>query len=326
VPTSALSSTCLQPADGDLRPLVVEPVLALELVGDGALQLDPPIEHRVARLAAVDRGDCRLADIGWRVEVGLVLRQADDVAPGQLQFGGERRHRRGWRGFDAGRWSAREEMRRLWRNGQSRHRNAASEKCEATSHGRARFARVPSPLFGSSFEPADPSRAGAVSHRRRKSRRRSLSPAPRPSPGPLSPHCRFLSRRKDPRSYRSPAPTFAATVAMPETAPATGRCDRGPEVSLRSGIVRCPPCQRPAWVRGAARGEWLLSVQRGDLLLAGPQMAIRAVSGPFGNGIGRRRDLPPKKWTGGCASGSAQTTPRAFSAPSAAASKLRRRP
>ena len=33
-----------------------------------------------------------------------------------------------------------------------------------------------------------------------------------------------------------------------------------------------------------------------------------------------------QKWTGGCASGSAQTTPRAFSAPSAAASKLRRRP
>ena len=34
-------------------------------------------------------------------------------------------------------------------------------------------------------------------------------------------------------------------------------------------------------------------------------------------------DLAPKK---GCASGSAQTTPRAFSAPSAAASKLRRQP
>src|SRR5205807_9972470 len=84
-------------ADGDLPGLVIEAVLALELAADRALQLDPPVEHRVARLAALDRGDPGLADVGRGIEIGLALRQRDDVAPGRLQFGGERgdRHRRG---------------------------------------------------------------------------------------------------------------------------------------------------------------------------------------------------------------------------------------
>src|SRR5439155_9057014 len=83
-------------ADGDLRGLVIELVLALELAADRALQLDAPVEHRIARLAALDRGDPGLADVGRGVEIRLALRQRDDVAPGRFQLGGERgdRHRR----------------------------------------------------------------------------------------------------------------------------------------------------------------------------------------------------------------------------------------
>ncbi len=89
-------------ADGDLRGLVIEPVLALEFVADRALQLDPPVEHGVARLAAPHRRDRRLLDVRRRIEIGLPDRQADDIAPGRLQLGGKRGDRHGRRGFDAG--------------------------------------------------------------------------------------------------------------------------------------------------------------------------------------------------------------------------------
>ena len=76
-------------ADRDLGGLVIEPVLALELAADRALQLDAAVEDGIAGLAVLDRADAGLADIGRRVEIGLALRERDDVAPGRLQFGGE---------------------------------------------------------------------------------------------------------------------------------------------------------------------------------------------------------------------------------------------
>ena len=67
-------------ADRDLRGLVIEPVLALELAADRALQFDRAVERRVSGLAAPHRRDRRLLDIWRGVEIGLADRQADDIA------------------------------------------------------------------------------------------------------------------------------------------------------------------------------------------------------------------------------------------------------
>src|SRR5262249_31952974 len=88
-------------ADCDLRRLVIEPVLTPEFVANRALQLNRAIEYGIARLAAPHRRYCRLLDARRRVEIGLADRQAHDVTPSRLQFGGERGHRHGRRRFDA---------------------------------------------------------------------------------------------------------------------------------------------------------------------------------------------------------------------------------
>ena len=55
----------------DLRDLVVELVLALELVDDRLLELRDTIDIGVLRLAFADRHDRRFLDVVGRVEIGF---------------------------------------------------------------------------------------------------------------------------------------------------------------------------------------------------------------------------------------------------------------
>jgi hypothetical protein len=71
-------------ADGDLGRFVIESVFAFELAADRALQFDAAVEHGVAGLAALDRGDAGLANVLGCVEIGLALRQRNDVSPRRL--------------------------------------------------------------------------------------------------------------------------------------------------------------------------------------------------------------------------------------------------
>src|SRR5204863_2595120 len=50
---------------------------------------------------ALDRGDAGFADVDRSVEIGLSLRQRDDVTTGRGQLGGERGDRHGRRGLYA---------------------------------------------------------------------------------------------------------------------------------------------------------------------------------------------------------------------------------
>ena len=65
--------------DDRLGRLVVEAVLALELLGDRLAQGNDAGDRRVLGLAAADGGDRRLLDMVGRVEIRLAHRQADDV-------------------------------------------------------------------------------------------------------------------------------------------------------------------------------------------------------------------------------------------------------
>ena len=68
-------------ADGDLRRLVVEPILALELLDDGVLELGDAVDVGVFRRPAVaDRLDRRFLDVVGRVEIGFPSAEADDIA------------------------------------------------------------------------------------------------------------------------------------------------------------------------------------------------------------------------------------------------------
>ena len=73
-------------ADRDLRGLVVQPVLALELGADRLLELGNAVDRRCTwscrRLDRLDRG---VLDVVRRVEVRLARRQPDDVAALGLQ-------------------------------------------------------------------------------------------------------------------------------------------------------------------------------------------------------------------------------------------------
>ena len=66
-------------ADDGLRDLVVEPVLALELLDDRFAQRVDAGDRRVLGLAAADRIDRRLLDVVGRVEIRLADREADDI-------------------------------------------------------------------------------------------------------------------------------------------------------------------------------------------------------------------------------------------------------
>jgi len=87
-------------ADGDLRRLVGKAVLALELLGDGALELGDAVDGGVFCLAALDRLDRRLLDIVGRVEVGLAGAKADDVEARRLQLARLAGNGHGRRGLD----------------------------------------------------------------------------------------------------------------------------------------------------------------------------------------------------------------------------------
>ena len=87
-------------ADGDLLGLVVQAVVALELLDDRRLQLGRAVDRRVLGLAALDGGDGRLLDVVRGVEIRLAGAQADDVAAGGLELAGLLGHRDGRRGLD----------------------------------------------------------------------------------------------------------------------------------------------------------------------------------------------------------------------------------
>ena len=89
-------------ADGDLRGLVVEAVLALELARDRLLQLGEPVDRGVLRrLAALDRLDRGLLDVVGRVEIRLAGAEPDDVAARRFQRARFVRHRDRRRRLDA---------------------------------------------------------------------------------------------------------------------------------------------------------------------------------------------------------------------------------
>ena len=71
-------------ADDHLLRLVVEVIVALELVADRLAQLQRAGDGRVFRLARVDRGLCRRLDIVRRIEIRLAGAEADDIASGRL--------------------------------------------------------------------------------------------------------------------------------------------------------------------------------------------------------------------------------------------------
>ena len=89
-------------ADRDLRGLVVEAVLALELGGDGGLELGDAVDIGVLRRTTfADRLDRGFLDVVRRVEVRLAGAQADDVAAGRFERARLVGHRDGRRRLDA---------------------------------------------------------------------------------------------------------------------------------------------------------------------------------------------------------------------------------
>ena len=89
-------------ADDDLRRLVVEAVLALELARDRGLQLGDAVDRGVlAVLPLADRLDRGFLDVVGRVEVGLAGAEPDDVAAGGFQRARLVGHRDGGGRLDA---------------------------------------------------------------------------------------------------------------------------------------------------------------------------------------------------------------------------------
>ena len=86
--------------DMDLRRLVAQGVVALELGADRLLQLRNAVDGGVLGLAPADRVDGGGLDIVRRVEIRLAGAEPDHVAPRGLQFTRLRRHRDGGGGLD----------------------------------------------------------------------------------------------------------------------------------------------------------------------------------------------------------------------------------
>ena len=86
--------------DQRLRGLVVEPVLAFELLADRLAEFGNALDRGVARLVALDRAERRLLDVVGRREVGLARAKPDDVAPGRDQIARLLRHGDRGRRFD----------------------------------------------------------------------------------------------------------------------------------------------------------------------------------------------------------------------------------
>jgi hypothetical protein len=85
----------------DLRPLVGDGVVALELRDDRVLELVDALDVGVAREAALDRLDAGRGDVRRRVEIGLTGAEADDILALGLQARGQRGDGEGGRGLDA---------------------------------------------------------------------------------------------------------------------------------------------------------------------------------------------------------------------------------
>ena len=88
-------------ADRDLRRLVVEAVLALELGADGGLELGDAVDVGVLRLALLEGADGGVLDVVGRVEIGLARRQRDHVPAFRFQLARFRRHPDGLGGGNA---------------------------------------------------------------------------------------------------------------------------------------------------------------------------------------------------------------------------------
>src|SRR6202012_2988141 len=88
--------------DDDLRGLVVELVLALELARHRGLEFGNAVHGGVfRRLAVADRLDRGFLDIVGRVEIGLAGAQTDDVATGRFERARFIRNGDGGRRLDA---------------------------------------------------------------------------------------------------------------------------------------------------------------------------------------------------------------------------------
>src|ERR1700730_16847839 len=88
-------------ADDCLRRFIVEPILALEFLGDRFAQRRDTGNPRIFRLAALDRGDRGFLDIVRRVEIGFAGGKRNDIPPRVLEIARLLRRRDGRGGFYA---------------------------------------------------------------------------------------------------------------------------------------------------------------------------------------------------------------------------------
>ena len=87
--------------DQDLRPRVLERIVASELGRDRVLELGDALDRGVAREAAADRRHARVRNVYRRIEVGLADTEADDVASLGLEPRDAAGQGDGGRGLDA---------------------------------------------------------------------------------------------------------------------------------------------------------------------------------------------------------------------------------
>ena len=86
---------CLAPGrNEDLRALVRQRVIALELADDRVLELGDAFHRRIAREAAADRLDAGIRDLRGRVEIRLADAEPDDVLALRLEPATRRSARR----------------------------------------------------------------------------------------------------------------------------------------------------------------------------------------------------------------------------------------
>ena len=86
--------------DDDLRTLIAQAVVALELGDDRVLEFGSAVDRGIARDALSNRIDARVGDICRCVEVGLAGAEADYVMTLRLELGGAGGDRECGRGFD----------------------------------------------------------------------------------------------------------------------------------------------------------------------------------------------------------------------------------
>jgi hypothetical protein len=82
--------------------LVLDLVVAAELLADGLAQLEDALDGRVLGAPGADGLDRRGLDVLRRIEIRLAGAEADDVAAGALEFLGLGGHGQGRRRLDAG--------------------------------------------------------------------------------------------------------------------------------------------------------------------------------------------------------------------------------